>query len=63
MLVTVITLLHCLHVVLERMGTSKLDLLPVVSRANVHNLLGVVVLPDVLNDFGVAQYESPVPGA
>jgi CIC family chloride channel protein len=54
---------HALHVVLERMGSSKLDLLPVVSRANVHNLLGVVVLPDVLNDFGVAQYDSPLPGA
>jgi chloride channel protein, CIC family len=47
---------HPLHVVLERMGASKLDLLPVVSRANIHHLLGVVVLPDVLNDFGVAQY-------
>jgi chloride channel protein, CIC family len=50
---------HPLHVVLERMGSTKLDLLPVVSRANIHNLLGVVVLPDVLNDFGVAQYEAP----
>jgi CIC family chloride channel protein len=50
---------HALHVVLERMGSSKLDLLPVVSRASVHNLLGVVVLPDVLNDFGVAQYQTP----
>jgi CIC family chloride channel protein len=45
---------HPLHVVLERMGSAKLDLLPVVSRANIHHLLGVVVLPDVLSDFGVA---------
>jgi len=50
---------HPLHVVLERMGSAKLDLLPVVSRANIHHLLGVVVLPDVLNDFGVAQYDAP----
>ena len=44
---------HPLHVALERMGTAKLDLLPVVSRANIHNLLGVVVLSDVLHAFGV----------
>jgi len=50
---------HPLYTVLERMGTTKLDLLPVVSRANIHHLLGVVMLPDVLNDFGVAQYDSP----
>ena len=49
---------HPLHVVLERMGSAKLDLLPVVSRANIHHLLGVVVLPDVLSDFGVAPQES-----
>jgi hypothetical protein len=42
------------------MGSAKLDLLPVVSRANIHHLLGVVVLPDVLSDFGVAPWESPV---
>jgi CIC family chloride channel protein len=47
---------HPLHVVLERMGASKLDLLPVVSRANIHHLLGVVILPDVLDDFGVTPY-------
>ncbi len=54
---------HPLHVVLERMGAAKLDVLPVVSRANVHHLLGVVLLPDVLNDFGVAQYDSPARNA
>jgi chloride channel protein, CIC family len=47
-----------LHIVLERMGSSKLDLLPVVSRANVHDLIGIVLLPDVLNDFGVGPFES-----
>ena len=52
---------HPLHVALERMGAEKLDLLPVVSRANVHSLLGVVVLPDVLYAFGVEQHESVDP--
>jgi predicted transcriptional regulator len=40
------------------MGTEKLDLLPVVSRANTHNLLGVVILQDVLHAFGVEQRDS-----
>jgi CIC family chloride channel protein len=45
---------HPLHVALERMGAAKLDVLPVVSRANVHHLMGVVVLQDVLNSYGVS---------
>ncbi len=49
---------HPLYVALERMGTAKLDLLPVVSRADIHYLLGIVVLPDVLQAFGVEQAES-----
>ena len=49
---------HPLYVALERMGTSKLDLLPVVSRANIQYLLGVVVLPDVLQAYGVEQRTS-----
>ncbi|HEX8765003.1 MAG TPA: CBS domain-containing protein, partial [Candidatus Acidoferrum sp.] len=44
---------HPLHVALERMGTSRLDLLPVVSRGNVHQLRGVVTRADVLAQFGV----------
>jgi chloride channel protein, CIC family len=39
---------HSLHTALDRMGSSGLDTLPVVSRANVHQLLGVVTLDDVL---------------
>jgi CIC family chloride channel protein len=50
---------HPLHVALERMGAAKLDLLPVVSRANIHYLLGIDVLPDVLHAFGVEQRDSP----
>jgi CIC family chloride channel protein len=44
---------HPLYVALERMGAAKLDVLPVVSRANVHQLMGVVTLRDVLNSYGV----------
>jgi CIC family chloride channel protein len=39
---------HSLHTALDRMGSSGLDTLPVVSRANVHQLLGVLTLDDVL---------------
>jgi CIC family chloride channel protein len=51
-----------LHIALERMGAAKLDVLPVVSRANIHRLLGVVVLADVLTSYGVAgsNFSSPV---
>ena len=44
---------HPLHVALERMGSSQLDVLPVVSRANVHQLKGVVTLQDVVAAYGV----------
>ncbi len=39
---------------LDRLGANHVDLLPVVSRANVHQLLGVVRLQDVLQAYGVA---------
>jgi predicted transcriptional regulator len=39
---------HSLHMALDRMGRANLDMLPVVSRANVHQLLGSVTLDDVL---------------
>jgi chloride channel protein, CIC family len=38
---------------LARMGSAHTDLLPVVSRANVHELLGVVRLHDVLESYGL----------
>ena len=44
---------HPLDLALERMGAARLDVLPVVSRANIHQMLGIVVLSDVLNSFGV----------
>jgi CIC family chloride channel protein len=49
---------HALNLALERMGANKLDLLPVVSRANVHHLEGVVTLPDVLALYGVGAKEA-----
>ena len=41
---------------LERMGINHLEILPVVSRANVHKLEGVVTLRDVLDAFGVSSH-------
>ena len=44
-----------LDLALERMGTNHLEILPVVSRANVHKLEGVVTLHDVLDSYGVGR--------
>ena len=44
---------HSLSMALDRMGASHLDVLPVVSRANLHKLEGIVTLPDVLANYGV----------
>jgi CIC family chloride channel protein len=41
------------------MGANQLDVLPVVNRANVHKLEGIVTLGDVLGSYGV----SPSDGA
>ncbi len=38
---------------LERMGANQIDILPVVSRADIHKLEGVVTLHDVLDAYGV----------
>jgi CIC family chloride channel protein len=42
-----------LDLALERMGTNQMEILPVVSRADVHKLEGVVTLHDVLDSYGV----------
>jgi CIC family chloride channel protein len=42
-----------LDLALERMGANQLDVLPVVNRANVHELEGIVTLGDVLDSYGV----------
>jgi CIC family chloride channel protein len=44
---------HSLELALARMGQTHTDVLPVVSRANVHELLGIVRLQDVLQAFGL----------
>jgi CIC family chloride channel protein len=51
---------HSLAIALDRMGSTKLRVLPVVSRANVRQLLGVVTLEAVLNAYG---FSLPPPEA
>lgn len=47
-----------LHRALERLGGSGFDLLPVVSRADVHKLEGVVLLRDVLDSYGISAEDK-----
>ncbi len=42
-----------LDLALERTGANHIDILPVVSRADVHKLEGVLTLRDVLDSYGV----------
>jgi CIC family chloride channel protein len=51
---------HNLGLALERMGASGLNVLPVVSRANVRQLMGIVVLDDILDAYGLAKRSSPM---
>jgi CIC family chloride channel protein len=46
---------HTLTVALSRMGESGATVLPVVSRADVRQLLGIITLPDVLRSFGLTD--------
>jgi CIC family chloride channel protein len=52
---------QALSVALDRLGATHLDALPVVSRADIHKLEGVVTLQDVLNlyGFGGTVTENP----
>jgi CIC family chloride channel protein len=47
-----------LDLALERMGTNHLEILPVVSRADVHKLEGIVTLRDVLDSYGVGREDG-----
>jgi CIC family chloride channel protein len=47
-----------LDLALERMGTNHLDILPVVSRADVHKVEGIVTLRDVLDSYGVSRADG-----
>lgn len=49
---------QALHLALERMSNARLDILPVVSRADIHKLEGIVTLQDVLESYGVVQRGS-----
>jgi CIC family chloride channel protein len=44
---------HPLHLALERMSKAHIDILPVVNRADIHQLEGIVTLRDVLDSYGV----------
>jgi len=46
---------HSLSLALERMGTSGLNVLPVVSRANLRQLIGIIALDDILDAYGVTK--------
>jgi CIC family chloride channel protein len=50
---------HPLSLALERMGATHLDVLPVVSRADVHKLEGIVALQDVLSLYGFGGAAGP----
>jgi chloride channel protein, CIC family len=49
---------HALHYALERMSKYHLDVLPVIHRADLHKLEGVVTLPDVLDAYGIDRVGS-----
>ncbi len=44
-----------LDLALERMGANQIEILPIVNRADVHKLEGIVTLRDVLDAYGVKQ--------
>jgi CIC family chloride channel protein len=46
-----------LDLALERMGTDEIEVLPVVSRADIHRLEGVVTLRDVLDAYGIGRLD------
>ncbi len=49
---------HSLSLALERMGAFQVNALPVVSRANIHKLEGIVTLKDVLALYGVGSTDK-----
>jgi CIC family chloride channel protein len=51
---------HSLSFALDRMGAANVNLLPVVSRANVHQMLGIVTLGDVLALYRVQKREQRI---
>ena len=51
---------HSLGIALERIGAGSSSVLPVVSRANVQHLLGLICLDDILATYGVAKRQEAV---
>jgi CBS domain-containing protein len=51
---------HPLSYALERMGTAGVDVVPVVSRANIHQMYGIVTLASILATYGVPATASEV---
>ena len=49
---------HSLSLALERMGACQINAIPVVSRADIHKLEGIVTLKDVLALYGVGSPEK-----
>jgi chloride channel protein, CIC family len=49
---------HTLSLALERMGACQINAMPVVSRANIHKLEGIVTLKDVLALYGVGSADK-----
>ena len=47
-----------LHLALERMGQSGIDVMPVVSRADLHKMEGVVWLQDILDFYKIGRTVS-----
>ena len=48
-----------LDLALDRMGSNHVEILPVVSRADVHKLEGIVTLRDVLDSYGISSTDRP----
>ncbi len=46
---------HSLSIALERMGRAGENVLPVVSRARLSQLVGIVTLEDILRAYGVSE--------
>ncbi len=49
---------HPLSYALERMGKDSVDVLPVVSRSNIHQMYGVVSLAEILKAYGVMRQQE-----
>ena len=47
-----------LSLALKKMGDAGLDILPVVSRADIRQLLGMVTLPETLNAYGLGRADA-----